>query len=197
MSAPELWVFAVTCLAGLGLELWTAGRADWAEPRARLNATIARLTAVPSKLWVWYAERRERNYQPHDPSSGSQRSTWVYRAHFFVLTPLAAYLCARWFENLAAGHRPIGGMYLSPDAAWYFGAVAGLVMAALAPLLAVIAFAVVIALPLAMLNFAAKGVLRLLQRLTGSEDTPTQAPFLATGVIVGVLAGILILLARL
>ena len=114
-----------------------------------------------------------------------------------MLTPLAAYLCALWFESLAAGHRPIGGMYLSPGAAWYFGAVAGFVMAALAPLIAVVVFAVVIALPLITLNLSAKLVFAVLRRLSGRQDAPAEAPFLTLGVIAGAAAGIVILLVRL
>lgn len=185
--------FITLLCVGLSLEIYTARTNKLAATRSNLNAGVQWILSYPSRIRRWFIERRERAYEVEAPTNRSAVAKWFYRTHIFVAIPLATYVGARAFESLAQDSRPIAGMYLSPEEAWYYGAFTGFAMAALAPLIAYIALFILVLLPVSVLGFVAKGIYRILPGSAMGGPNDDYAPFATLGAGVGGLVAAILL----
>ena len=189
-----MFILAIVTLAGLSaagflFEIHSARASTCAALRRRLNQVYSGLWSLPSRAVRWHHEHRERSYQPAGPSERSVLAVWSIRAHLIVVVPLASLVGASVFESLAEQHKPIAGLYLSPDQAWYFGALAGFLFGAIAPLVAYVVFWILVVLPFAVTSIAVGVVRRQLIEATDGATGRDQAPFAITGLVLGLLAG--------
>ncbi len=180
--------FAVLVAAGFFLEIATANAQSANAPRRHLNRFFSALWAYPLRAVRWHNRRREESYQARQPVERSTLSKCAMRAHFLVLIPLAAYIGAEALEAFAAGHKPIVGLYLSPEQAWYLGIATGGIFAAVAPLVAYMVFWFIVILPYTIVSSAAGLLGRLLINATGGKSGRGQAPFAILGVVLGLVA---------
>jgi len=185
---PAIAVFVALLATGVVVEVYSARADALRTVRDRLNRAIGFVSAHPARAWAVIHDWRERSY--HAPRDGNRSSVmkWAIRAHVFVVVPAATYFGANAFEALAADSRPIAGTYMSPAEAWYFGAIAGFVTAALAPLLAYMVFWALVVLPLAIITAAVRFIRRRIIDATDSVAGWDQAPFAIAGAALGVLA---------
>lgn len=186
-----LAVFLVPLAVGIGMEIYAARTGRFAGLRRNLERALALLTRYPARLVHWHRRRREKSYEADWPQDRSALGKWAIRAHIFLLIPVATYFAGEAMAALARDHKPIGGMYLTPSEAWYFGAFGGLVFSALAPLVAYMAFRLFIVVPFNVIEFANRFLARKLAPDTGE---PAGIPFVATAAIVGLAAAALLLL---
>ena len=177
-------------VAGVIIEIYSARTGILEPARARLNRVIGVFMARPASVWTMFQDWHERSYHQSRDSEGSPVMKWVIRAHLLIVIPLATYLIAEEFEALAVATRPIAGIYMSPTEAWYFGAAAGFVVAALSPLFLYMGFWALIGLPTAVISFLTRRVRHLIINTTDGASGHEQAPFAVAGAVLGlVMAG--------
>lgn len=187
---PILAAVAFLCLlaCGIGLEIAAAKMHSLARLRRLLDRLTAPLAHLPMCIIQWYREWRERSYHEDSGARRSAAMKWLIRGHLFIVIPLATFLGATELERLALASKPIMGSYLTPDQAWYLGALAGFVAAALIPLIAHIVIWVIVVAPLTVLSFGTTAVQRLIMNATGGVSGHGDAPFALAGAILGFVA---------
>lgn len=195
MLASATATFLALLAAGIGVEIYSARTESLGALRHGLNQAITLVLNHPARAWTLFHDWRERSYHAPRHTDRPQSMTWAIRAHVFAFIPLVTYLGAKAFEALAVDTRPIAGVYMSPTEAWYFGAVAGFIMAALSPLLVYMAFWALIGLPVTAITIIARRIRRRIIDATDSAAGWDQAPFAITGAALGALAaGVLLVL---
>jgi len=183
--ASAIVSFAAFLAAGIITEIYTARAGKLVPVRSRLNRTIGTFFARPTAVWTMFQDWRERSYHTSRDGKGSPVMKWVIRAHVLIVIPAVTYLIAEEFEALAVATRPIAGIYMTPTEAWYFGAAAGFVTAALSPLLLYIGFWMLVGLPAAVITFVARRIQRLIINTTDGASGLEQAPFAIAGAVLG------------
>lgn len=195
MVIMAIAAFAGLLAAGVLLDIVTAKTQSAVSLRHRLNRVFSAFWAYPARAVRWHHHRREQSYQAAQPGERSPLTKWAIRAHVLVLIPLGAYFGAQALEAFAADHKPIAGLYFSPDQAWYLGGATGGIFAAVAPLVAYVVVWTVVVLPYTAVSLAAGLLSRLLIKTTGGECGRDQAPFTILGVVLGLAAaGVLLML---
>jgi hypothetical protein len=188
MAILAITSFAALLAAGMLIEVATARTGALASPRRWLNHLFSLLWTYPAKAVRWHQRRREESYHASEPEGRSTLTKWAIRCHVLILIPAAAWFAAEALEAFAADHKPIAGLYFSPDQAWYLGAASGGIFAAMAPLVAYIALWMFVVLPYIAVSFAAGMIGRLLINATDGASGREQAPFAILGGLLGLAA---------